>query len=174
MYRFDEAILFSPVLRAYLANIAAGDGGTGEWWGLACLENFEIVKLKSSPHSTAPYEGKRVFAEDICRALNREIDQGGSWLFQWTHPNPDKLLVISLADTDFERFHMIWLDRDGDPQFFITNDDPFLTVVREPASKWLADAVEAWMRAREMIDGWLDPSPAQQFKAVQGERKPAR
>jgi hypothetical protein len=55
------------------------------------------------------------FAIALCRALNKRVNEGGSWLVAWTDPNRNEGMPKRLA--------MGWVDRDGDMPFTVDTEE---------------------------------------------------
>lgn len=169
---FDDELYRSPALAEHLANYALGDGGEGHFWAVVMRTGGELVSIRSNPFTAPPDEPQRVFAQDMCRALNAQIHHHGAWIVAWTHPRLDGRLVLPLTGWRYDRWHFVWLDADGDPQFHVDNDEPFAETVGAGMAHWLGQAEEAWQRADMMIHGVLDVQPHQRFMAAKGERRP--
>lgn len=170
MTSFDEELYLSAALREAIENRARGDAGNGKWFASVQREDRSLVSFLG-PNSKLPLEWQRVFGTDVLRRLNAECGHHGAWVVFWTHPRARN--VITLGDASYDRWHMVWLDADGDPQFNITCEDRFEDVVKAGVDKWVQDGEDGWQGYKEMLRV-IDPQPGQQFMAAKGEKRPTQ
>ena len=113
-----------------------------------------------------------LYAEKLCRRLNREIGLDGSWLVGLTDfaaVDPDDTIIIGQAlRVDPKRLLMIFADADGDTQFVVDTEDDFIDWLMYE-DQYVADCFQAFMKTREN-EKELEITPADKIKAALGER----
>lgn len=167
MTKLNDDWLVSPFIQQRLLDESEDTGGnlTG-FWAVVTGENGARKVMASTKIMPDPMQ--QVFAGDMAQALNRHLRHDGAWIVFWTHPPQ-----VFGADHLYRMWHFLWIDRDGDPQFTIDNEDAFHTVLLEGADHWLESAEVAWQQWREMMIDVLDPKQKQLFKRAQGEAPPS-
>lgn len=92
--------------------------------GVVVLQNY-----KSDMSNCDPHEMQQQFARKIQNELQRSCHFDGLWLVGFTHP-PTTYGVITDTENCWNRLIMIWHDEDGDPQYTLESDLPFIDQVR--------------------------------------------
>jgi len=135
------------------------------YWAVAVQGDGRQVVMQAGTRSVPDYM-QQTFARDMARALNSAIRHDGSWLVLWTHPCFDdgQERVV-----DFNMWHFLWLDEDGDPQFTIDNEDPFWLALANGELHWLEQAEYAWSQWNLMMREVLAPTEGQTYKRAQGQ-----
>ena len=158
------------VLKAALRRCQAeAEGGDG-WWMCFRRTNGEIVEHAAGPMVSAP---QRMFAHDMIGAANRHLHYDGAWLIVFTHPEPaPKDRAVQVEHHPYRRFVIMWLDRDGDIQFPIENDDPFWRALSSGPDWWMEQLVTAHATWKAAIAP-LELRRAETFKKAQGQVAPS-
>lgn len=151
----------SPVIRKRLfqeASFESGDLGISDkphYWclvpfadsgtGVQVLQNYDSADLKNCD----PHPMQQNFADKVMRALQREASFGGLWLVGFTHP-PSAYGVITDTENVWNRLICIWHDNEGDPQFTLETDLPFIQQVRSGEMYYVGLAHDAHQQWTEM------------------------
>lgn len=125
----------SPVIKARLDMEAAfecrhGISDKKHYWvlvpesdtrnGVVILKNFEPNLQDVEPH-----EMQQEFARQVQQMLQKEASFDGLWLVGYTHP-PSSYGVLTDTENCWNRLIAIWHDQDGDPQYTLESDLPFI------------------------------------------------
>lgn len=158
VHRIDDNLLVTATLQRRLKDEAANLTGNLEdgWWCCVQRSNGEIVQF--SYGYTADFAESRM-AFDLIGKLNRAIHHDGCWLAQWL--------------LEGKHLNVIWIDKDGDPQFTIEFADDAAGIASEPLLVWIDQCEEAWTRWHHSMKTVLAPSPEQLFKKALGEESPS-
>lgn len=135
MKKLPDNLWTSPVIKARLNMEAAfecrhGISDKKHYWcmvpfadskaGFQVLKNYEDNLTNCDPH-----ELQQAFAKEVQGELQRHASEGGLWLIGYTHP-PDTYGVITDTENCWNRMIAIWFDEDGDPQYTVESDRPFV------------------------------------------------
>lgn len=128
----------SPVIkkRLYAEACFETDRGISDkkfFWGMVPLadskDGFQILKnFEENPMNAAPHEMQQVFARKIMVELQQQAHFDGLWLVGFTHP-PSTYETLTDGDNCWGRSIFIWFDADGDPQYTLESDLPFIKQV---------------------------------------------
>lgn len=99
------------------------------------------------------------FAIRLGRALNRHVNEGGTWLVAWTNPQPDGVPT---------RLAMGWIDRDGDMPFTIDTEESMQVLILAGIEPYVAQAHQALTEYREHIKS-VEIAPTQMIRQRKGE-----
>ncbi len=129
----------SPVIRKRLAQEATFECAWGVpdkkfYWCMVPLADSkngdQILKnYKDSPMDRDPHEMQQVFARKIMKQLQKEAHFDGLWLVGFTHPPSTYESLTDTGNNCWGRLMAIWFDEDGDPQFTLESDFPFIKQV---------------------------------------------
>ncbi len=89
--------------------------------GFAVLKNYKDDAMNSDPH-----EMQQVFARKIMEELQRHAHFDGLWLVGFTHPPTSYETLTDTGNNCWNRMICIWFDDDGDPQYTLESDLPFI------------------------------------------------
>ena len=123
---------------------AEADGG--DWWVCVLTRDGKYLTATHDGGSTVPTDDRCKFARDVCRHLNKHVNQGGAWQCAWI---------------DQARFYMLWRDKDGDIQIPIEMDLGFDRVKEWGLETWETHAAAAWEQWAEFHKN-IDASASQQ------------
>jgi len=97
---------------------------------------FQVLKnYGTKPSNPDPHEMQQIFARRIMEELQHQCHFDGLWLVGFTHPpyTPGYLdflekhaVVAQDIDNCWGRMIAIWFDEDGDPQYTLESDLPFI------------------------------------------------
>ena len=91
--------------------------------GVHLMRNFLPSLSDAEPHMM-----QQEFAKNVQRQLMKEVAFDGLWLVGFTHP-PTTYGVITDTENCWNRMICIWHDEDGDPQYTLESDLPFVTQI---------------------------------------------
>lgn len=154
------------------------DGGPGVLYGFAIPEDgratpFWASASRNDMPAVRPVPEQQMFAADMAAALNRALHHDGAWLVAFTHPETHVMglpLIGSSVPVPFGRWVALWIDGDGDPQFTMDNEDPFVECLVSGVQYWIEQAEQAWQRWKYHMRDVLDPRPGETFKRALGEQ----
>lgn len=177
----EDAIITPTLLRRFELEGEA-EGGNGQHYALILRDNQRDV-LCHHPRSPNLAPEQLLWAEGTLRMLNRELHHDGAWVIVFTHPKPSAAQCVLLASPthcNYERWGLIWLDADADPQFTTdwaegeSEDLPDFADVMAAGPVPIVDNCETswrlWQWQRQMLD--LRPHHGETFKRARGERAP--
>lgn len=92
------------------------------------------------------------FAMSLCTELNKEMHHNGAWLVAWTHPpHAAEALRVNPA-LEWRRLVMLFLDKDGDPQFTIDSVRPWPDIAVSGVHHFVDQAEQGIQMWREQMD----------------------
>jgi hypothetical protein len=112
--------------------------------GVQVLKNFEESLSHADPH-----EDQQAFAHKIMGELQQQAHFNGLWLVGFTHP-PTTYGTITDTDNCWGRSIFIWFDEDGDPQYTLESDLPFIKQLAMGAQYYVGLAQQAHQSWKEM------------------------
>jgi len=174
-----EDLVMSPRLLRYFSDAGRADKGDGRFYGLILRDDMRSV-ITFHPISPQLVPMQALWAGDMLHLLNVELSYGGAWVVVFTHPVPSPQQCIMSAPThcNYERYHLIWVDEDGDPHVDIEWEAgtgelrKFVDVMKAGpiATAQLCEAaLQTWFEKNRM----LEAKPEQTFKRARGERAPS-
>lgn len=101
------------------------------------------------------------FAMSLSYALNKEIAYDGSWLVAWTHPPHVAEALRVNPRLEWRRLVMIFLDKDGDPQFTVDSVRIWPDVAASGILHFVdqcQQAIEQWKMQLKVLDLKADQS----------------
>lgn len=175
---FDQAV--TPLLLRRFELEAEMDGGDGRYYACILREDGHLL-VHSNPVDGVMLDTMQLlWAAKLLRLINREIHHDGAWVVVFTHPKPaafDSAIHAEPKATTYARYCIIWLDKDGDPQFtqeWIENDNAdfrwFSDVVLAGVESTAQKCEGSWQVWHEMMVKLIQPKEGQTFKRAKGER----
>lgn len=149
----------SPVIKQRLAQEACfecrwGISDKKQYWcmapfadsklGVQILRNYEDSLTNCDPHDL-----QQDFARKIMQALQKQAHHDGLWLVGYTHP-PSTYGVITDSENCWNRMIAIWFDDDGDPQYTLESDLPFIKQVEAGEQYYVGLAAQAHDQWKEI------------------------
>jgi len=166
-HNLDNNLLTTPILLRRLAL----EADEGPFWTLVAGSNGEtFARLLTKPISP-PMPEQQMFAYDMLWELNEHLHHDGAWFVGFTHPLDPVIPLI--ASRHYSRFYFLWIDRDGDPQFTLENDENFSLVLEAGPDEWMEHAEDSWQQWHLLMRKVLAPSDHQTFKRALGETAPS-
>ena len=170
MHKVEEKHLITASLLRRFEAEASFEDGDGRYFGLIHRGDGAFLTHGMGPH---PSPEQMVFAQDVLKLLNKELHHDGAWVIVFTNPQPLALAISNL--TEYARFAILWMDRDGDVQFTLDWVDgegdmfDFADVLLAGLETWGNHAEQAWQTWHMIIREAVDPSESQTIKAAQGQ-----
>jgi hypothetical protein len=172
----DDVLLTPTLLRRFEAE-AVLEGGNGQFYALIRLSNGKL--LSHHPGSPPIIAEQSMWADDVLRALNRELHHDGAWVVVFTAPQPLATGTAIFAQPDhveYGRYVIMWMDADGDVQFsmeWVQNESDlldFADVLIAGLESTMAKAEACWEAWHMHMRQVLDPQEGQTFKRARGQR----
>ena len=137
-----------------------------KWLAFGMQDNGKIIIMSNYDRSVRPSMGDTVFDNeptapqlafgmDVLKGLNKEIAHNGSWLVAWTHPPHFSEYLRVNPQMEWKRLVMIFLDKDGDPQFTVDSVRPFWEQVQSGAHHFVdqcEQAIQEWKQQLQILD----------------------
>lgn len=160
MHKVPDRALITPTLLRRLEDEAGG-----LYWAL--LQNSESKLIE---HSTGPaiISDQKMLAVDLVPALNKHLHHDGAWLIVFCDPAPGAFVPVS--GSNYGRFVIMWMDRDGDAQFSIEFDRDFTLYLVEGPDPMLEKCEAAWQNWNWAMKTVIQPREGQTFKRALGEK----
>jgi len=165
-----DHLLMTPTLLRRFEIEAYLDGGDGRYY--AVMERAGGAIATHNPGSPEVEPDQLMWAMDVLRLVNREVGHGGVWVVSFSNPVKPSIEKIYV---EYDRYALIWLDQDGDPQFtveWVKNDgemrdfaDVLITGRHATANKCEA----SWQQWHLLMRDVLLPEENQTFKRAQGQ-----
>lgn len=124
----------------YWCLVPQADTGTGT----VVLKNYEEGLQNADPHVM-----QQNFAHNIMQALQKQAHFDGLWLVGFTHP-PSNYGVITDTENCWYRMICIWFDEEGDPQYTLESDLPFIMQLQSGEEYYVGLAHQAHEQWREI------------------------
>jgi len=174
-----EDLVVTPRLLGYFRREALADKGSGRFYALILRDDMTSLQA-FHPLSPQLAPMQALWAGHMLMLLNVELSYGGAWGVVFTHPVPSPQQCIMSAPThcDYERYHLIWVDEDGDPHVDIEWEAgtgklrKFVDVMKAgpiAIAQGCEAALQEWFRQNRA----LEAKPQQTFKRARGERPPS-
>lgn len=161
MHKLDEKVLITPALLARFADEAE----SGPYFAVLCRSDGTLIEHLQGP---PPCIEQKMFAFDMVPALNKHLHHDGAWVLAFTHPPaPANVAVPALAE--YQRFVLMWMDKDGDVQFPVECHDRFWEVLTKGPDYWIEQCEQAWKNWHFMMRDVLAPGPHQLYRRAMGE-----
>lgn len=175
--RLLESDIVTPALLHRFQFEGEFEGANGQHYALILRDN-DADLLAHHPGSPQLHPNQMIWAGDVLRLLNKELHHDGAWVVCFTHPRPVELAILNHAH--YDRYALIWLDSDGDPQFTVewmagvTSDlQDFADVMLCGIESTVEKCETAWMEA-ELQRQALDARKGREtFRRARGERAPS-
>lgn len=177
--RLDEDLKISATLRQRLADEATFDNGQpGGIWFVLRRNSGAMQSVKGMNLLMAPHPAQQMWAMDMAKALNRHLHHDGFWVVGFTNPPPNAFMLGGIVLDDepiYERWFILWVDKDGDPQFTIENDDDFNETLMVHPDSQIEQCETAWQKWKQHMRDTLGTSTVQgaTFAKAQGEAAPS-
>lgn len=187
----DDTLITKALLQRFALE-AEQDNGTTAYYALIRRSNGDL--LTHHPFGMAAEIAQILWANDLLRLLNTELHHDGAWVICFTHPaqpspkSTDKreehrLTSLDYAlrkHTEYQRYALIWIDEDGDPNFTVewtalesTELFDFAEVVAAGIESTAQKAETAWQIWYENMKLVIEPREGQTFKRAKGQRAPS-
>lgn len=180
MARLRERDLVTSLLLRRFELEAHMEGGDGRHYAVMLRDDGSL--LAHNPGSPELSPDQLMWAGDVLKLLNREIHHDGAWVVVFTHVqpfNPEHILLAAPSHATYDRYALIWVDRDGDPQFsqdwrqneceLLDWADVLLADIESTAQK----AETAWSLWHHHMRVVPEVKAAQTFKRAKGQRAPS-
>lgn len=169
----------SPVIKRRLAMESAFECNAGisakkHYWvvvpqadtrkGCVTLKNFDV-----NIENVEPHEAQKEFAEDIQNILQQEASFDGLWVVGYTHP-PSTYHALTDSQNCWDRLIMIWHDKDGDPQYTLESDRPFISLVNDGPEYWVE---QAHVAHKSFLPIYGDDAMKSDMKLTEAQQKKA-
>lgn len=144
---FDQAV--TPLLLRRFEQEGHLEDGDGRYY--ACVLRADNDLKVHHPFGPSASIEQILWAGQVLRLLNADVHHDGAWVLVFTHLLPvniDALLAGNRAG--YGRYALIWIDKDGDPQFTV---------------EWLAGENADFSRFADVINAGIE-STAQKCEAA--------
>lgn len=161
MHKVEDRALVTPkLLRRFEL-----ESGRPEFWAL--IQTRE-GKWLSHGHGLAPDALQQQVAKDIVGCLNKKLHHDGAWVWLYCDPPKPQPNVFHLVDPGvwYDRFVIMWMDRDGDVQFPIQFDRPFPEYVMEGPDGMIEACEAGWKMWKLYMRDILQPTADQMEKSA--------
>lgn len=167
MHRLDERVLITPMLLKRFSAEAEFENGDGFYCAFIQRSNGTFLEHAEGPGADPMQE---LFATDMLNALNGKLHHDGAWVMLFTHHD---VPVPPLAKGIYRRFVILWMDRDGDVQFPIENDEPLHVVLAKGPDHWLEQCETAYALWHHAMREVLNPREGNLYRRARGETAPS-
>jgi hypothetical protein len=144
---YDDELIGKRLLWQIEREIAANQSRVGpsgpSFHVTVCRSDNETTVTKIAG-SIAPGPARVAWARFACRALNREVRAGGTWIVVWCEPR-------DLVSREPTRLLILWKDWDGDIPVTFDNVQPFEEIVDWGRTWFLEAAFNALSAYREHL-----------------------
>lgn len=120
-----------------------------------------------------PDDARRGFLQSLCWNLNRNLRHDGAWICAWTHPGLAVVQGDGTMSRQPTRFVLLWVDKDGDPQFTVENEEPFWRAGQASLDHWLEEAETGWTTWFHHMRTVPGVTSHETYKKAQGETPPS-
>lgn len=170
-HKVEDQLLFSKLLRMRLDKEAAEDkdmspGISARWYASKVLSDGTGVIERNYPSVFSgddPPAYQQFWLDTMCQGLNSQIAHDGAWIVAWTH-QPLLIEYMNRNPIEWRRFVMIWVDKDGDPQFVVDNIEPFAVIATVDQEKFIEDGENAYQYWSHLMNDALRPGEGQQIQ----------
>lgn len=175
MHKVEDDHLITPHLLRKFIEIAEDEGNNGQHY--AMIQKADRSWLAHNPHSPEIDEMQMIFARDVVGMLNKELHHDGVWCIVFTAPGA--LAHLLQSRSEYSRFTLVWLDKDGDVQIQFewvageSDELDFADCIESGLESWVERAEMAWQQWFMLSRMVLDAQPDETYKAAQGERPPS-
>lgn len=148
----------SAVIRKRLHQEAAFDQSLvpekDQYYILAChpdtkLDQVALVNFDVGPLDPPPHEMQMAFASTLREELQKNWHHDGFWLVGFTHP-PSTFESIKVdGDNCWNRFLIIWADKDGDIKFPFETEEQFVEILKNGLEYYVNTAEKCWQAWNE-------------------------
>jgi hypothetical protein len=167
MHKLDDKTLITPLLIKRFHAEAEFEGGDGKYAAYIQKSDGHIL-IDTVSCSSGMLE--QFFAEDMLNAMNKHLHHDGAWVIVFTHYDPP---LPPLKEGVFNRFVLLWMDKDGDVKFPLECVHPLHKVMGESSiDSWLSQCEAAWSLWRH-TETVLDARPSEQYRKAAGEVAPS-
>ncbi len=110
---------------------------------------IQLRNYTPSMSRVAPHPIQVQFAKNLLSILMKELHFNGLWIVGWTHP-PTAYAALTDMDNAWQRLIIIWLDKDGDPQYTIDYDKPVVDIIADGLQRHVEKIEDAHQQWREI------------------------
>lgn len=167
MAEFDDRLLYTAAMKQRMREESEGHA----YWALRTSGGKRVAVRTASP-MVDPLVVQKVFAHELCEALNAQLGHDGTWVVGLTHPQ-DLVIIGPQSGRQFTRWLAMWVDGDGDVQFPVENEQDLATVLATPMTEWLEICEQGWQRWKHFMREVIQPKPEQTYRRAQGEAPPS-
>lgn len=171
----DETLITPTLLRRFELE-ASFEQADGRYYAIILRADGNV--LVHHPFGPQLSPDQMMWAVDVLRKLNRELHHDGAWVIVFTHPHRPELTHVLQAPPshwDYDRYCLIWLDVDGDPQFTVEWQAgesellDFAEVLLAGIESTMAKCEGAWEVWHVHMRQMLALKPEQTYKRALGE-----
>jgi hypothetical protein len=163
----DELVVTKATLKRIAAE--AADSGSRTFFALLQLRNGSFQSYEC--FGIELDETQMMFSRDLIGDLNRELHHDGAWLIVWSIAQRKPKGSIGKS-TEFRKFTLLWMDRDGDIAFPIECERSFDDYLAEGIHAMMAKCEQAYFLWLEAMNA-LALTPDETFKRAQGQEAPS-
>lgn len=170
----EQDIISTALLKRFQAEGEFG-GADGRHYGIVRRDDGSLLEHHPGSPELDPFQ--MMWAADVLKLLNRELHHDGAWVVVFTHVRP--LLGLPRADREYNRYCLIWLDADGDPQFSVEWEAgagelrDFADVLLQGINATVQKCESAWQTWNLHMRQVLQPTKRQLYRRAKGERAPS-
>jgi hypothetical protein len=160
MHKVEDRALVTPKL---LRRFELEANGPAFW---ALMQNREGTFL-SHGHGPEPDALQQQVAKDLIGCLNKKLNHDGAWV--WVYCDPPKAPVLAISVDPgvwYDRFVIMWMDRDGDVQFPIEFSRPFPEYIMEGPDPMIEACEAGWSMWKLHMRDILAPTEDQMSKSA--------
>lgn len=166
MHRLDDDTMITTALLRRFHAEGEFEGAAGQFFAVMQRSNGDLLTHCIGPSITGDL---MFFASQTLSFINRQIHHDGAWCMVFTHPRPP---IPPEMRVSFQRFVLLWLDKDGDVQFPIEHDQSIMEALAWSPIDWAKQCETAWGLWHHAMKQVLDPQPNETYRRAKGEQAP--
>lgn len=159
-HKIDDDLLVTAALQQRLQdeanNLTPDATNRGAWWIGLERSNGDFKYFSYGYTADA---GEIAVAKNLIQVLNKEIAHNGAWVSQWCLGG--------------RHLNVLWIDRDGDPQFTVEFEEDAYGMAFVELNHWTSQCEDAFLLWQKMMIHALAPSSDQLFKRAKGQKNPS-
>jgi hypothetical protein len=174
----SDDLLVTPALLQRFEGEAHLEGGNGQYFAFVRLRDGRL--LGHHPGSPQIIAEQTMWADDVLRALNRDLHHDGAWVVVFTAPQPvasnGSAIYVQPDRVEYGRYAIMWLDEDGDVAFsmeWVQGESDlldFADVLLAGLPSTMEKAEGCWQLWHTAMREVLAPAEGQTFKRARGQR----